>query len=161
LASSGLGVVVVDAAFEGSMLHSELGTSDRPGFHDALRNETHLTDVAAPTRHPHLHLVPAGSGPQSMGTVIWARKALEELTDAFDVVVVHAPPLLDRAEASVLGQAVDGTVLVVEEARIAETDLDEALEQIAALPSPFLGVVVTRPARRRHAPFARRLALRA
>lgn len=149
LVSSGLEVVLVDAA-ERSGLPSHLGTPDRPGFYDALRDETPLTEVATPTHYPHLLLVPAGLAVERLGTSVWARKVFEELTDVFDVVLIHAPPLLDRAATSVLGRAVDATVLVLQEAGIVETDLDEALEQVTSSPSAFLGVIVTRWSRRRY-----------
>lgn len=158
LASTGLKVVVVDAARRPA-LHAALGTSDRPGFQEALRYGKPFAELALPTRHRNVHLVPGGSGKGVTPGAIEAFSGpdqLQSLTEAFDLIVVHAPPLLEGADASLLAKAVDGTVLVVQDGHLHDADLDEALEQATALPSAFLGVVVARPARR-----ARRLSFRA
>jgi capsular polysaccharide biosynthesis protein/Mrp family chromosome partitioning ATPase len=150
LASTGVEVAALDATFEPS-LHAVLGTPDRPGLQEALRYGKPLAELAVPTRYPHIHLVPGGKANGATANVIeafWGLNQLDSLTEAFGLVVVHASPLLERAEASLLGRSVGGTVLVLEDGHMRDTDLDEGLEQVTALPSTFLGVVVARPARR-------------
>ncbi len=150
LASTGVEVAALDATFAPE-LHAALGTPDRPGLQEALRYGKPLAELAVPARYPHVHLVPGGKANGATANVIeafWGLNQLDSLTDAFSLVVVYASPLLERAEASLLGRSVEGTVLVLEDGRMRDTDLDEGLEQVTALPSTFLGVVVARPARR-------------
>ena len=149
LASTGLKLVVVDTAIAATRLATLLGvenhdTEPRPGS-----NMSVAADVTQPTRNDNLRVASARWAVQFIGMSDYPRKALDRLESDFDLVVVFVPGLLDRAEASLMAKAVEGTLLLVGEGAVSEDDLRASFRQIESLPSRFLGVVVGKHRARR------------
>lgn len=152
LASTGLRLVVVDTAVSPTRLATLLGAHGDgtdvglPG-HDA--NPTVAAGVTKLTANDNLHMASVRWAVDFIGMSDYPRKALDRLESDYDVVVVFVPGLLDRAEASLLGKAVEGTLLVIGEGAVSENDLQASFRQIESLPSRFLGVVVGKHRTRR------------
>lgn len=70
------------------------------------------------------------------------RDWLEEATAGYDLVVIEAPPVLSSVEASLLGKACDGLVMVVEPMVTSRRALRTATARARASGCPLLGLLV-------------------
>jgi receptor protein-tyrosine kinase/non-specific protein-tyrosine kinase len=70
-----------------------------------------------------------------------AAKAFVRLRQQFDVVLVDAPPIMDRAEGAALASIADGIVIVLPPSTPSKT-LDTLRRRIEVLGVPLIGVIV-------------------
>jgi len=66
------------------------------------------------------------------------------LEEAFDVVVIDAPPLLPVTDAAVLSQHVGGVMVVVGSQRLRQQELQRALDALQLVEANVLGIVMNR-----------------
>jgi len=111
------GVCLVEANFHSPALPGILGTTNYRGLSDALREPGNITSFAKPVWKRGLWLL--SSGPMAADSAnlltserMTARSA--DLRQAFDFVIVDAPPLARYPDATALGRVSDGVVLVIE-----------------------------------------------
>ena len=69
-----------------------------------------------------------------------ARQVLSKLQERFDVVLVDAPPMMDRAEGSALASVADGVVMVVPSGT-PSSDLLALRRRLDVLRAPLVGVI--------------------
>ena len=69
-----------------------------------------------------------------------SRAVLSKLQERFDVVLVDAPPIMDRAEGSALASVADGVVMVVPSGT-PSSDLNALRRRLDVLRAPLLGVI--------------------
>jgi tyrosine-protein kinase Etk/Wzc len=148
LAQQGLGVLLVDADMRRGVLNEVLGELRAPGLSDVLVTDVELT--AAIRRidlgeSGGLDFLPSGTLPPNPAELISSprtRALLDRLMELYDTVILDAPPLNLVTDAALLGTYADGVVVV---ARSGVTDrgaIAYALEQLAAVRAPVLGVVL-------------------
>lgn len=156
LAQSGKNVVLVDTDLRRSRLHHIFGIARRPGLSEALTADIAVESLLmqvnanAPAPIPNLRVLVSGSkapnpaellGSQRMATLI------ETLKSNADVVVFDSPPLMAVADAQVISQTVDGTLLVVNSQKTSGGDLQHAIEMLEQVQAPLLGIVLNRYSR--------------
>jgi capsular exopolysaccharide synthesis family protein len=92
-----------------------------------------------------LDLLAAGRAPAAPADLLAApamRRLIERLRASYDVVVIDSPAVNAVADAAVLAGAVDGVLLVVRSGRTRLSAITAALEQLAAVGAPVLGIVL-------------------
>jgi non-specific protein-tyrosine kinase len=93
-----------------------------------------------------LEVLPSGPIPPDPGEFVGTQalgEILEELRDRADVVLVDAPPALHVGDALRLSTRVDGILLVTRMKIVRRHMLSELARQVATVPTPVLGFVVT------------------
>ncbi len=125
--------------------------SSHQGLADLLRQPEMTIAVAErlPTwNSPSIHILGAGVVPP--GTTATALlstgnlpKVLESLRQEFDIVVVYAAPVLDAADAAIVGAATDGAILVVESGETKTDEVGESIATLRAAGATTLGAVLT------------------
>jgi capsular exopolysaccharide synthesis family protein len=70
-------------------------------------------------------------------------RLLEDLRDAYDMVLVDAPPVLPFADALATGPACDGAILVVRHGKTRAEHVRRAADALAAVGVPLLGTVLS------------------
>jgi tyrosine-protein kinase Etk/Wzc len=148
LVQQGLKALLVDADLRRGVLHQVFGEPRQPGLSNVLIGSA---DLESAIRQVHLgesgtiDFLPAGSPPPNPAELIGsdqARALIERLESRYDMVVVDAPPLNLVTDAALLATVADGIVIV---ARSGVTDrgaIVYALEQVAAVRAPVLGMVL-------------------
>ena len=147
-AEIGARVMVVDADFALPRVASMFGASGSLGLVDALTRGAKLSDAIVTTEDPQIHTIPAGgvsvaSPSRLLGSAQMAL-VVDELNDAYDVVLFSAQPLLVAADAAVLSSVVRGVVVVAGSGRVSSPELSSAIDSLTNLEVPISGVVVTR-----------------
>ena len=142
-------VVAVDFDLRNPMLHSYFDVPQEPGrgVVDALLERPGHNDLAQPTRWSQLRVLPAGhqsAPPPGLIAHERLRHLLEHLRDSADYVIVDTSPVSAVADASAVGAAADGVILVVDLARSRRKDLVAAKKQLANARTTILGIVINR-----------------
>lgn len=114
------------------------------GLSEVLAGEVQPDDALAATGIPNLTLLPAGRTPPNPSELLGSKRmrALLKLASEGFFVIVDSPPLLPVTDGSLLATAVDGTVLVVRQGRTRKDHLEAAVENLAAVDSRLLGIVM-------------------
>jgi succinoglycan biosynthesis transport protein ExoP len=121
-AETGRRVLLIDADFRRPRLHRVFDIRNNAGFTDLLKlsapiNEgTPLRHLIQTTRIPGLSLVTSGPTTSAPSSLLYSPRLVEFLDRVgreFDLVLIDAPPMLQFADARVLGRYSDGVILVL------------------------------------------------
>jgi capsular exopolysaccharide synthesis family protein len=143
-------VLLIDADLRRPQLHKVFDVPNSWGLSDLLREKTALADspleaLARPTQIPELYVLPSGPGTVSISNLLYSPRLpelLERLRREFDTVLIDTPPMLQIADARVLGQLADAAILVL---RAGQTTRDAALaakDRFAEDGIPLLGTIL-------------------
>jgi Mrp family chromosome partitioning ATPase len=128
-------VCAVDANLGSPGLHSYLGTENRLGLAEAVRQDGPIRKFLELGPRPNLWVLPAGANADPSLLLISERlrERVAELRAEFDFLVFDVPPAGHANDAAILGALLDGLVLVVgahstrrETARKAKGTLEKA-----------------------------------
>jgi capsular exopolysaccharide synthesis family protein len=147
-ARHGLRVLLVDGDLRGGRLHRLFRIDAAPGLSDVLSGDAPWTDAvnrteAAPGKF--LDVIPAGATTQDsteMISSVAGAELVEALRERYDVVLIDTPPLGEAADAAVLGQYADSTLLVARTGATEREALNEAVAQLRALGVHVGGIVI-------------------
>lgn len=125
-------VLIIDADMRRPRVHSVFEVDNRRGLSDVLLEKTPL-DVNAleaacqPTTIPGLFVLPSGSSRHNVSSLLHSTRLPELLAlarEKFDTVVIDTPPMVNIADARVVGRYGDALILIV---RSGSTTRDAAL----------------------------------
>jgi succinoglycan biosynthesis transport protein ExoP len=153
---SGLGVVlarmqqrvlVVDGDLYKPELHERLEAHNERGLADLLRlperSRVRLSEFIQTTGIPNLSLLASGSGgPAPLLFSGRLKEIFRELRETYDFVLVDTPPMLEIADARVLGKLSDSVILVVRAGRTSRDAVLLSLERLQEDGVPVLGTVL-------------------
>jgi capsular exopolysaccharide synthesis family protein len=151
LAQSGQSTVLVCADPRWGQAHRLLGVGDTEGITGILDQRTLLVDALVPVI-PGLEVVPAGPPPLDTSAVLQRPgfgAMLSVLTDTADFVVIAAPPVLASADARILADLTDMTLLVADARRSARAQVRTAVRELQPVHDKIAGCVFTGVGRRR------------
>ncbi len=134
-------VCLVDADFRMPSLHRFLGASDRPPQSEPSGTPAQMLGST------NLYLLPGGVLTPDSPATQGARELktrLAELGSAFNYVLVDAPPVNDGAESLMIGQLVDGVVLVLEANSTHREAARRAKERLESANVRILGAVLNK-----------------
>jgi capsular exopolysaccharide synthesis family protein len=108
-------VCAVDANLGSPELHRYFGTANRSGLAEALRQVGPIRKFLQLGPRSNLWLLPAGvsADPGLLLISECLRERVAELRAEFDFLIFDAPPVGHANDAAVLGEMLDGVVLVV------------------------------------------------
>jgi succinoglycan biosynthesis transport protein ExoP len=151
-AQSGYRVLVVDANLRQPRLAELFGCAQWPGLTSVVERTTSLAAaVRTPRADLTLEVLPAGRPSSSPGELLASRRfamLLAQLMERAEVVILTAPAF-SVADAAIVAPRTDGVVLVTS---VGSTDVDRLKEAAALLrnvDAQLVGLVTTRPLRRR------------
>jgi capsular exopolysaccharide synthesis family protein len=156
LTERGLNVLLIDADLRRGRVHQLFGLPREPGLSDVLQGRCHpdaARQVMALESGRCVSFLTCGAvdnSPPALVGSVRMRDLLHEVRDLFDLVIVDSPPVNILTDAALLGTHADGVVLV---ARAGSTDasaLTYAVEQLANVRAPLLGVVLNDIDLKRH-----------
>lgn len=147
LAQAGRSVCLVDADLRRPMVDDYLGLERNAGLTTALVGAANVNDLLQPWGDDDLYVLTSGQIPPNPSELLGSAEMqhlIERLGEAFDTVIIDAPPLLPVTDASVLSQHVGGVVLVVGVQKIKRHDLERSLASLRLVEANLLGVVLNR-----------------
>lgn len=147
LAQAGQSVCLVDADLRRPMVGEYLGLERNAGLTTALIGAAEVNDLLQPWGQDDLYVLTSGQIPPNPSELLGSaemKNLLAHLEDAFDTVVVDAPPLLPVTDAAVLSQHAGGVLVVVGAQKTRVHDLQKAMETLRLVEANVLGVVMNR-----------------
>ena len=147
-AAAGWRVMLIECDFCCPTLSVQFGLDDGPGLCEILSG-TMLGDLPSVVHGigPHLHVITSGrtkSDPQEL----LASKTMTALLDAvctqYDLVVLDTPPVLPVADALILAQRVDATLMVVRWEKTHRGAVQDAVRRVRDSQGKVMGAVMTR-----------------
>ena len=154
-AQSGTPTVLVDADLRTPHLQQRFGLAKSTGLSELLMEESVTPQQVAlclqATFVPGLQLLCAGASTDQAATLMLSpklddaissiRRHLEETATKTSVVIVHSPPVLSGADASLIGALMEQTFLAIATGRTTRTQVKQAQEQLERAHAKLAGII--------------------
>lgn len=137
-------VLLIDGDMRKPTLHNLLGTSAQPGLTEYLAGTDDASTIIQRGSIRGLFFIPSGA-PTADSAELLANgrlKSLLERAARFDWIVIDSPPTNSMCDASIMAEACDGVLLVVEATKTPSVLAEKAVQQFVG--RPILGAVVNR-----------------
>ena len=147
LAQLGRRVLLIDGDLRNPSLHKQLGLRSEIGLSNLLAGASGLSDAVQETQHERLHVMLAGPLPPNPAELLSGSKLLSLLTVAterYDQIIIDGPPVLGLADAPILANAVEGTLLVVTSAKTRISTAQAALKRLLSARARVIGALLTK-----------------
>jgi capsular exopolysaccharide synthesis family protein len=147
LAQAGQAVCLVDADLRRPMINEYLGLDGSAGLTTALVGAAEVNDLLQPWGEDNFFVLTSGQIPPNPSELLGSdemKHLVARLEQAFDTVIIDAPPLLPVTDAAVLSQHASGIVVVVGAQKIKRQDLEKSLSALEMVGATLLGVVLNR-----------------
>lgn len=145
MAQAGQSVVLIDADLRRPRVGEYLGLERNAGLTTALIGQAAVDELLQPWGEHNLYVLTSGQIPPNPSELLGSeamKSLLAHLEQAFDAIVIDAPPLLPVTDAAVLAQQVGGVVLVVGSSKVKAPDLQKSLAALELVNANLLGVVL-------------------
>ncbi len=148
LAMEGQNVILVDCDLRKPVLHKYMkGAKGRKGLTNVLAGEVELENCIAKFKDVNISALVAGTIPPNPSELLSSEamsELVETLKEHYDYVIIDAPPVSVVTDAAIIGNLVDGALLVIrskyaplDSVKLAQKKLDEVGVKI-------FGTVITR-----------------
>ncbi|SCW90026.1 capsular exopolysaccharide family [Sphingobium faniae] len=147
LAALGKKVLVVDADMRRPVQHRLFGMAPAIGISEVMTGQATVEEAVMETGVAGLSILPCAAIPPNPGELL-ATPTLDGLIsharEAFDTVLIDAPPILGLADAPLLAAKAQATVLVVEWGRNHHGGLRVAVERLRRAGGSIIGSILTK-----------------
>ena len=157
LSEMGQRVLIVDADLRLPNIHHRLGLDNQFGLSNLLSSDdAHWQNAIQPVPgHPNWFALTSGPVPPDPVRLIGSERMKDFVRDVaasgqFDLILYDTPPLLGLADALLVGQHLDGLVLIVSLDRVDRSLPRESIELIRTTSVPFLGILTNALKKQKH-----------
>ena len=144
MANNNQKVILIDGDLRRPKLHSILNLTSFDGLSDVLSGDCRLDEAIRKHEVDNLLVIPAGSIPPNPSELISSKKMrdlIEKAKDKADIVLIDSPPI-SLSDSAILGNIVDGSILVVQSHYTKENQVREAIDRLTKANSKILGTVL-------------------
>ena len=147
-AQAGKRTLLIEADLRKPSLHRSLSLDNQIGLTNYLAGGgAQPIDIAKPTHIPNLFAIPAGPLPPNPAELLSSARMVELLTlaaEKFDQVILDSPPLLGLADALIISNLCEGTLLTVEMGSTPRGYVLGAFKRLRAARVHVLGSILTK-----------------
>lgn len=146
-ADAGQRVALLDGDLRLPRVAEYFGIEGGIGLSDVLAGRVQLNDVIQRWGRSALFVLPAGTVPPNPAELLGSsamESLIETLTEAFDVVIIDAPPLLLVTDAAVIARVTTGALLIAAAGSSQANRLADAAKSIESVGARVLGTVLTK-----------------
>jgi len=144
-AQEGKKVLLIDADMRKPTAHYTFHITNSTGLSNLLTRKWELQDVVNETEIEGLHLVTCGPIPPNPAELLGSKTMdalIEELKAVYDIVIFDAPPLLSVADAQILSNKCEGTILVLNSGMTEKANALKAKEALVSSKANILGTML-------------------
>lgn len=144
-AQEGKKVLLVDADMRKPTMHYTFHRTNSPGLSNLLTRQWNLDDVLKDSGVEGLQLITCGYIPSNPAEILGAKSMdalLDKLKARFDIIIVDSPPVLSVADAKILSNKCDGTILVINSGTTEKVDAIRAKEALQSSKANIIGAVL-------------------
>jgi len=146
MAQAGSSVLIADTDLRRPTMHKVFGSKNFFGLTSLLIEENlNVTAARQKTQIPNLDIIPSGPAPPNPAELLASRKmhkTLKDFQSRYDFVVLDSPPMMNMADASILAQLADATILVVAYGETTREEAQKVQQQLELAKANFIGVVI-------------------
>lgn len=118
LAKSGKNVIIIDADLRKPKVHHYFGIKNTEGLTNILADEKEVTKkkYSSVEGISNLNIITSGPIPPNPAEILSSKKMqqfLEQLANAYDIIIIDSPPVGQVTDAAILSGICDGTILVI------------------------------------------------
>ncbi len=147
-AQTGKRTLLIESDLRKPSLHRSLNLDNQVGLTNYLAGgDAQPVDIAKPTHIPNLFAIPSGPLPPNPAELLSSARMMELLTlaaEKFDQVIVDSPPLLGLADALIIGNLCEGTLLTIEMGSTPRGYVLGALKRLRGARVHVLGSILTK-----------------
>ncbi len=147
LTQLGKRVLLVEGDLRNPSLHKLLGLKSEVGLSNLLAGASTLANAVQQTGDERLHVLLAGPLPPNPAELLSGSKFVSMLTVAaehYDQVIIDGPPVLGLADAPILSNAIESTLLVVTSSKTRTSTAQAALKRLMAARARVIGALLTK-----------------
>lgn len=144
-AQQGLRVLLIDADLRKPTAHYTFRLENHVGLTNVLTKQSALGQAVQATEVPDLSLLTSGPIPPNPAELLASNnmtELLKEMKEQFDMVIFDTPPVLAVADAQILANQVDGSILVVSSGKTDKEAAVKAKELLLKANAKVLGAVL-------------------
>ncbi|MCM3709223.1 CpsD/CapB family tyrosine-protein kinase [Sporosarcina luteola] len=144
-AQEGKKVLLVDADMRKPTMQYTFRTTNTTGLSNLLTKQWSLEEVTKVTDIEGLFLMTCGPIPPNPAELIGSKSMdvlIQELTAQYDLVIFDTPPILSVADAQILSNKCDGTILVVNSGTTEKDSVIKAKEALTSAKANILGTLL-------------------
>ena len=145
-AQSGMKTLLIDMDVRRPKIHRAFKLSNTMGLTNIVTEDLNPTDVIQHV-NDYLDVLPSGEKLPFPSEFLMSKKLqalLDDLKTKYDRIIIDTPPLTAVADASIISNIVDGTLLVVGSRRTNLENAKGAISQLKDNGGNILGAVLTR-----------------
>ena len=150
-ASSGKRTLLIDADLRRPGLSTMLGLRGPDGLSVVMRSQQSIAEIAESnvcrTTIPGLDVLASGPRPMNPTELLGGQRFADLLAWAegqYDGILIDSPPALAASDTAVIGQLVDGVLMIVQPHKNQRRLVLRAAETFAMLKIPLIGIVANR-----------------
>lgn len=147
MAQSGARVLLVDADMRKPRLHRAFGIASEVGLSNLILGTVGLDEVIFKTEVDNLSLLPCGPIPPNPSELLHTerfKKLKTDLAQQYDWILFDSPPTSAVTDPVVVGNIVDGMLLVVRASSTRRDAVAAATRQLSASGGRLLGTIINR-----------------
>ncbi|WP_342541574.1 CpsD/CapB family tyrosine-protein kinase [Paenisporosarcina sp. FSL H8-0542] len=144
-AQQGKKVLLVDADLRKPTIHYTFNINNTKGLTNLLMKKASLGDVIQQTPVLNLFLLPSGTIPPYPAELLQSEmmsQLMDRLKASFDLILFDTPPILAVADAQILANKSDGSILVVKSGSTEKEGAVRSKDILMSSRSKLLGVVL-------------------
>ncbi len=147
-AQTGKRTLLIEADLRKPSVHRSLKLDNQTGLSNYLTGaEDRPLDITRPTHIPNLFAITSGHLPPNPAELLVSARMVELLSlaaEKFDQVILDSPPLLGLADALIIGNLCEGTLLTVEMGGTPRGYVQGAVKRLRSARVPLLGSILTK-----------------
>ena len=155
LAQLGHSVLLIDTDLRRGTLHEILGVDCLPGLAEILTGQEKLDRVINKTEIPNLDLITKGGvveNPSEILSQANLRATIRALAEEYHYVIIDSPPILDVADAAIVGQWAGLVLMVTRAGTVTAYDIQQSLKRMHLTGVKVDGCVMNNMDPKRHPP---------
>lgn len=144
-AQEGKRVLLVDADMRKPTVHYTYHVTNTIGLSNLLTRQATLDEVVKDTEIGNLQIITCGPIPPNPAELVGSQtmdRMMEDMKEKFDVIIFDAPPVLSVADAQILSNKADATILVMSAGETEKTEILKAKEALVSSNANIIGVVL-------------------
>ena len=126
-------VLLIDADLRLGHLHEYLGVKRDNGLSEFISGEIPIGDALRQTSVPGLTFIPTGSIPPNPAELLLHQRfynCLNVLSPRYDHIIIDSPPILAVTDATIIGQMVGGTLMVLKAGQHPMREIEQAAKRL-------------------------------
>lgn len=143
-AQQGKQVLLIDADLRKPTVHYTFRLQNIHGLTSVLLKNATLQEAVSVSEVDHLDVLTSGPIPPNPAELLSSRSMVELLKEAYDhydIVIIDSPPLLAVADAQILANQVDASIMVVASGKTEREAALKGKESLLSAKSKLLGVI--------------------